>query len=171
MAVAAHEPVADGIADVAGLYADQSATVQRLVRSGVRASEPVIEDACQVAWSRLIDHRHRIRRDTAVGWLVTTARHEALKLIRRENRDVSLEALLDDAGDLPQVGTASSAHELVEFRVALGALGALSERQRRLVWLQGIGLSYAEMAGELGATRRTVERQLSRARRKLGDAL
>ncbi len=170
MAVAVHEPVLDGIADVAGLYEDQSAKVQRLVRSGVRASEPVIEDACQVAWSRLIAQRHRIRRETAVAWLVTTALHEALKLVRRENRDVSLEALLDDRGDLLRAGTAASAHELVEFRVRLASLGTLSERQRRLMWLQGIGLSYAEMAGELGATRRTVERQLCRARRKLGDA-
>ncbi len=170
MAVAAHEPVLDEIADVAGLYTEQSAKVNRLVRSGVRAPEPLIEDACQVAWSRLIDHRHRIRRDTAVAWLVTTALHEALKLIRRERRDTSLEALLDEAGDLPRAMTVASADELVEFRVRLASLAALNERQRRLVWLQAIGLSYAEMAGETGATERTVERQLSRARRKLGDA-
>ncbi|MGO9820233.1 MAG: sigma factor-like helix-turn-helix DNA-binding protein [Solirubrobacteraceae bacterium] len=35
------------------------------------------------------------------------------------------------------------------------------------MWLQGFGLSYAEMAGYTGDSERTIERQVLRARRSL----
>jgi RNA polymerase sigma factor (sigma-70 family) len=164
--------VVGGITDVAELYEDRAGQVRRLVRHEVRAPEPVIEDACQFAWSRLVHHRDRVHRDTAVAWLVSTAIREAFKLIRRGNRDLSLEGLLDQGGDVPGAAAALTPEEIVEHRARLEALRSLPERQRRLVWLQGIGLSYAEMADHTGATERTVERQLLRARRKLrvGDA-
>ena len=60
---------------------------------------PLIEDACQFAWWRLVVHAHRVERRAALSWLAKTAVHEALKLIRREERDVSLEAQLDGAGE------------------------------------------------------------------------
>ena len=46
-------------------------------------------------------------------------------------------------------------------------IGHLPPRQQRLVWLQGLGLTYEEMAGYTGASTRTVERQLLRAKRTL----
>jgi len=60
--------------------------------------------------------------------------------------------------------------ELIEQKDRLESIRLLPERQRQLVWLQGLGLSYREMAGETGMTRRTVERQLMRARSSLADA-
>ena len=57
--------------------------------------------------------------------------------------------------------------DLAEQKSRLDSIQALPERQRRLLWLQGLGLSYREMAGETGMTRRTVERQLIRARSSL----
>jgi DNA-directed RNA polymerase specialized sigma24 family protein len=51
----------------------------------------------------------------------------------------------------------------------LRALDRLPERRRRLIWLQGLGFSYAEMAGVTGDSPRTVERQLRRARQELAD--
>ena len=155
------------IADVGALFERRAAQVHRLVRHEVRAPEPVIEDACQVAWSRLVTHRDRVGRDTAVAWLVTTAMREAFKLLRREQFELSLDELLDDRAQLGESVLGPSAEEIVGHRERLEALRSLSSRQRQLVWLQGVGLSYAEMADETGATRRTVERQLLRARRKL----
>ena len=70
------------------------------MRNDVRAPEAVIEDACQFAWSRLLHHRDRVSRDRAVAWLVTTAVHEAFRLIRREDRELSLEALAEAGRDL-----------------------------------------------------------------------
>jgi RNA polymerase sigma factor (sigma-70 family) len=161
------ESVLGKIADVAELYAGNAVLVRRLVRHEVRAPEPVIEDACQFAWSRLVDHRARVRRATAVAWLVKTARHEAVKQARREGRELSLEVLLDEAGELTEIASVPSAEEMFERRATLASLGILAERQRRLIWLQGLGLSYVEMAEQTGATTRTVERQLLRARRRL----
>jgi DNA-directed RNA polymerase specialized sigma24 family protein len=35
------------------------------------------------------------------------------------------------------------------------------------MWLQGLGFSYGEMAGREGCTKRTVERQVLRAKRSI----
>jgi RNA polymerase sigma factor (sigma-70 family) len=152
--------------DVAALYAAQAGRVRHSVRASVRAPDPVIEDACQFAWSRLVLHRGRVRPETVSAWLVTTAVHEAFKLLRREAREVSLDALLEQAGEAGWAGP-TSLEEVVAQRARLDSIGSLPERQQRLVWLQGLGFSYAEMAGETGDTPRTVERQLHRARRSL----
>jgi RNA polymerase sigma-70 factor, ECF subfamily len=159
-----------GIAEIGELYAHRAGQVHRLVRHEVRAPEPMIEDACQVAWIRLVGHRERVQRDAAVAWLVTTARHEAFRQIRRASRELPLEALVDDNCELGDAASAPSPEEIVEGRMRLQLLRSLPERQRRLVWLQGLGLTYAEMADLTDMTPRTVERQLIRARHKLAVA-
>jgi RNA polymerase sigma factor (sigma-70 family) len=156
-----------GALDVAELYATHASRLRKLVRLSVRASEPVIEDACQFAWSRLFHHRSRVQPEAALSWLLKTAVHEAFKLVRRDSRELSLEGLLERAGDSQPLPATVALDELVEQRARLESISCLPERQQRLVWLQGLGLSYAEMAGETGATTRTVERQLLRARRAL----
>ena len=159
-----------GAVDVGELYALHAHRLGQLVRLGVRAPDPVIEDACQFAWSRLLHHRARVRRESALSWLVKTAVREAFKLLRREGRELSLDALLEHAGDTQPLQMAVGLEELVEQRARLTAIAGLPERQQRLVWLQGLGLSYAEMAGQTGATTRTVERQLLRAKHALVHA-
>jgi RNA polymerase sigma factor (sigma-70 family) len=155
------------VAEVEALYACSAGLVEGQVRSGVTAPEAVIEDACQVAWTRLLDHADRISRDRAVAWVITTAVHEAFKLTRRSARELSLEHMADATGDLHARQTARPADEVVESRLRLGLLDALPERQQRLLWLQGVGFDYREMASRTDATVRTVERQLAKARRRL----
>jgi RNA polymerase sigma factor (sigma-70 family) len=127
----------------------------------------VIEDACQFAWSRLVHHRKRVHRESALGWLVTTAVHEAFKLTRRERRDVSLELALET--QLAPTRQVPSLDDQLERRDRLEAVGALPRRQQRLLWLHAVGLSYREIAAHESCTVRTVERQLLRARRTLRD--
>jgi RNA polymerase sigma factor (sigma-70 family) len=162
--------------DVARLYVEEAVRVRRIVRMSVTASPAVIEDACQVAWTRLLIHRARLRRESARAWLVRVAIREVIKSIQRERRERSLEALLEHGGRSAAGGSADAGmtlptpaliEDLVEQKNRLDSIQALPERQRRLVWLQGLGLSYREMAGETGMTRRTVERQLMRARSSL----
>jgi len=169
----------EDVEDVALLYVEEAARVRRLVRTNVTAPSAVIEDACQVAWSRLLIHRARLRRDSARAWLVRVAIREAIKSLHRERREPSLDALIEqggcsDPGRSPDrammLPTPSLVEDLIEQKDRLESIRALPERQRRLVWLQGLGLSYREMAGETGMTRRTVERQLMRARSSLADA-
>ena len=169
----------DDLDDVARLYAEEAVRVRRIVRMSVTAPPAVIEDACQVAWCRLLIHRARLRRESARAWLVRVAVREAVKSIQRERRERSLEALLEQGGRSVARGSAQTGmtlpapaliDDLVEQKHRLESIRALPERQRRLVWLQGLGLSYREMAGETGMTRRTVERQLMRARSSLAKA-
>jgi RNA polymerase sigma factor (sigma-70 family) len=166
----------DDLDDVARLYAEEAVRVRRIVRMSVTAPPAVIEDACQVAWCRLLIHRARLRRESARAWLVRVAVREAVKSIQRERRERSLEALLEQGGRSAARGSAQTGmtlpapaliDDLVEQKHRLESIRALPERQRRLVWLQGLGLSYREMAAATGMTRRTVERQLMRARSSL----
>jgi RNA polymerase sigma factor (sigma-70 family) len=161
---AQQQPDSAGIGDVGELYGELSKRLEQIVRLGVRAPEPVIEDACQFAWSRLVHHRDRIHRETTLAWLVKTARHEAFKLIRRDGRELSLEATIETAGDASVRLTAPEPDELAVARERLAQLARLPARQQRLLWLHGFGLTYTEMARQTGDTRRTVERQLLRAR-------
>jgi RNA polymerase sigma factor (sigma-70 family) len=159
-----------GAAEVGRLYAAQAVRVRQRVRLGVRAPDAVIDDACQIAWSRLLHHRARVRAETAPAWLVVTALREAYRMLNRQEREPSLEGMLEAVGDIHGRGRGPGLDELVAQRARLEAIGALPERQQRLVWLQGFGCSYEEMAAITGATVRTVERQLLNARRTLAQA-
>jgi RNA polymerase sigma factor (sigma-70 family) len=149
------------------LYRAISKDLERIVRFGVRAPDPVIEDACQFAWARLVHHQARVGRDDARAWLVKTAMREAFKLIGRGSRDDSLEAELEACGEIPAPDLRPGPAEVYEQRERLDTLSSLSPRQGRLLWLYGLGLSYEEIAVQDGCTSRTVERQLQRARRSL----
>jgi RNA polymerase sigma factor (sigma-70 family) len=153
--------------DVDALYRSLSPRLERIVRTDVRASDPVIEDACQFAWSRLVHHAGRVRHETALSWLATTAIHEAFKLIRRQDRELSLDAAVEQAGDAVLAAGAPSSAELFENRERLQAIRSLPERQQRVLWLHALGLSYTEIAIYTGWTPRTVERQLLRAKRTM----
>jgi RNA polymerase sigma factor (sigma-70 family) len=158
--------------EVAELYRRFADRLFRIVAAGVRAPEPLIEDACQFAWSGLVHHRQRVSEDTAPGWLITTALREAKRLARQAHRDASLEAAIDQGVDFPSRRSDRAPDIWAEGRERLGRLGSLPPRQQRLAWLYALGLTYDEIARSQGCTTRTVERQLHRARLSLreGDA-
>src|ERR1700722_13274138 len=52
----------DDLDDVARLYVEEAVRVRRIVRMSVTAPPAVIEDACQIAWGRLLIHRERRER-------------------------------------------------------------------------------------------------------------
>jgi DNA-directed RNA polymerase specialized sigma24 family protein len=161
----------DRSAEVSELYRSMSRRLEEVVRVEVRhASDPVVEDACQFAWDQLVHHHARVGRETALAWLATTAVREAVRLSGREERFLSLEAVIELAGDAAVLGEAPAADEVTERRERLRAVGELPERQQRVVWLKALGLNYLEMAAQTGDTTRTVERQLTRARHALRAA-
>jgi RNA polymerase sigma factor (sigma-70 family) len=151
------------LGDVGDLYRSLSGSLERIVRHGVHAPEPVIEEACQVAWSRLVYHQHRVHRETALAWLSRTAVREAIRLVRRGSRELPLDSA-ESTASAHWLIVDSGPDELVERRARLAALASLPLRQQRLLWLRGLGLSYDEIALRDGCTKRTVERQLSLAR-------
>ena len=57
-----------------------------------RLSPADADDVNQTVWLRLVEHLDEIREPRAVpGWLVTTTRNEALRVIRRRGREVPLD--------------------------------------------------------------------------------
>ncbi len=151
------------------LYRLFSGRLLRIVRNGVRAPEPVIEDACQFAWSRLVHQPDRVEPHAAPGWLIATAVHEALKWVRRTGQEASLETMLEEGFDFASSPGDRSPESFAEGRDRLRGLASLSERQQRLLWLYGLGLTYDEIARGQGCTTRTVERQIQRARTVLRE--
>jgi RNA polymerase sigma factor (sigma-70 family) len=157
------------VGDVDALYRALSPQLEQIVRFDVRAPKPVIEDACQTAWSRLIHHSEGVRREAVLSWLAKTAVREAFKLSRRDGRELSLDAELDGDGELPSASPRPGPAEMLELRERLAEVRRLPTRQQRLVWMSAIGLSYVEMAELTGDSKRTIERQLLRAKGALAD--
>ena len=152
--------------DIAVLYTALAPNLERIVRLDVQASDQVIEDACQFAWAGLVAHADRLRGNGTLSWLAKTAIREAFKLSRRDRRELSLDHALETDGDaLGPPGPAPD--ELIQAREQLASISLLPERQQRLLWLQGLGLSYREMAVHAHCSERTIERQLLRAKRGL----
>src|SRR5437763_16087864 len=81
--------------EIGQLYREFAGHLQQTVRRVAACSDGVAEDACQFAWSGLIHHRARVHDETARGWLVRTAIHEAVKLSRRCGRDLPLDAPIE----------------------------------------------------------------------------
>ncbi|HEY1590300.1 MAG TPA: sigma-70 family RNA polymerase sigma factor [Solirubrobacteraceae bacterium] len=156
------------IADVARVYREMAEPLEQVVRRLVCEAEPVVEDACQSAWCRLVGHRARVREETVFGWLAQTAIHEAFKLSRRRVRDLSLDFELEQGADPVALGP--EPWELLAERERITGVRTLAIRSQRFVWLHALGLSYTEMAAYERCSTRTVDRQLGRARGQLRAA-
>lgn len=144
--------------DLSATYRQLARHLERIVHSDVRAPHAVIEDACQSAWCALVKRHGAVPAEHTLSWLATTARREALRMNRDEQREQPLASTSQDEPVTPPLEL------LAEQRHQLALTGLLPDRQRQVVWLCALGLSYREIAARLGWTERTVERQLSRAR-------
>jgi DNA-directed RNA polymerase specialized sigma24 family protein len=144
------------------LFAGFSKRLLRTVRGVVECPDAVAEDACQFAWSGLLQHRARVCEETAQAWLLQTAIREAVRLTRRCAREPSLEHAVE-AG-LEPAATTPEPWELLAHRERVAEVRELADRPQRFVWLRALGFSYEEMAAREHCTPRTVERQLARAR-------
>lgn len=85
------------------IVAEYAGLVWAVARS-VRLSAADAADVCQVTWLRLVENLDRIRDPAALGgWLATTARREALNLLRqrRELPEDDQSMLVDDRNPAP----------------------------------------------------------------------
>jgi RNA polymerase sigma factor (sigma-70 family) len=119
-----------------------------------RLSNADADDVNQTVWLRLVEHLDTIREPRAVpGWLVTTARHESLRVIRVRNRDV----LLDPQG--PMMDLLAEETDMDEGMVSDERSQALREAMAELsparqellsLLLADPPLSYEEISNKLG---------------------
>lgn len=115
-------------------------------------SSELASDVVQTVWLALLDEVGRVRKAESIRfWLTTVARHEAIRVSRRQRRlgdDVALPYLADASAPI-ELERAERLDQVGAMRVALGKL---SERCRELLHLlfSNEDFSYQEIADLLG---------------------
>ena len=141
-----------------------------------RLSHEDAQDVTQVVWLRLLESLGLLRDPSRVGgWLVTTTRHECLRVIRLRRRRVSageepLSTLVDPAA-LPEEVVTENDHQRAVFAI----VRTLGRRCRQLLELLAFKLSYHDIAelmnmpvGSIGPTRMRCLDQLRELLRAAG---
>lgn len=160
-----------GQPDPESAYLNLAPRLERIVSRNVTAPAGVIEDACQVAWSRWLLRRDEVASGALLAWLATTATREALRMLRTKRREVSLDAAMSAGAEVIELPTrAPGPDDLAQLHERLAEVRRLPVRQQQMVWLVGLGFDYAEIGVCTGDTHRTVERQLHRARHRLRES-
>ena len=136
-----------------------------------RLSASDADDANQTVWLRLVEHLDGLREPRALpGWLATTARHEALALIRRRNRDLPVDpgtTTFEVDGDNPDLDD-----DLVRDLRAQALRDALEElppkrRELLLLMLADPPVSYDEISLRLGIPKGSIGPTRARALEQL----
>ncbi len=129
---------------------------ERLVWSvarGFRLSDADAADVCQTTWLRLVEHLQSINDpERLAGWLATTAKREAISVLRKRDREVPVFDTPDDEdGDADQDPERQTIVQ-DEYRELWTAFAALSERCRSLLRVLAVSPleNYAQMAAALG---------------------
>ena len=156
-------PLTPSVAEMDQLYVELSPQLRRILGAHLQVPECVLEDACQIAWTTLLADPTQVDRPRMLSWLATTARREVLATLKRSEIEQRV------LGQSP-VPEPEDPQRSAEFWERLGRVRRLSRRQQRIVWMQGMGFRYEEIAAETGETVRSVERQLEAARRQLESA-
>ena len=106
----------------------------RSTARGVLRSDADVDEAVQRTWVLLLRNADRIDDPRCLpGWLATTARREALAVLRSQQRAVPSEDVADRvAPDDRDLGTGLMSLEL--RRELHRAVDTLPETQRRIVW-------------------------------------
>jgi RNA polymerase sigma factor (sigma-70 family) len=126
-------------------------------------------DVVQTTWLRLVEHLDRIEDPTRlVGWLVTTARREAMRVLRRSGRErpVVEDTVLDRPDEGPPVDTALLTNE--RDRALWQAFERLNDKCRQLLQIavnepkayDEISAALGMPIGSIGPTRRRCLTQL-----------
>jgi len=150
------------------LVAEHSRLLWAVARS-FRLDAADANDVVQTTWLRLVEHLDRIEDPRRlVGWLVTTARREAMRVLRRSGRErpAGEESALDRADDSPAVDAALLMDE--RDRALWQAYERLGEKCQQLLRIavthpaayEEISAALGMPVGSIGPTRRRCLTQL-----------
>jgi DNA-directed RNA polymerase specialized sigma24 family protein len=150
--------------DEAELYRQHHRDLQRAVAHVVRAPPELIEDACQTAWTALLQGQPEPY--AVFAWLRVVAIHEAYRLSAIDRRDARLKRLRPEDGDWLEIAVdPRSLDDAVEALEALRMLASLPERQRHDLALKVAGYTYEEIRARApGRTMTNVNKSLVKAR-------
>lgn len=153
-----------------GLYERQAATVLRYCRRLLDSREEA-EDALQTTFTQAFGALRRGAAPTAErAWLLAIARNVCNDHWRR-SRGRRFQEVGGDPAVLEDI-VAADEHDRDELIPLRAALETLTGQQRRAILLrEWQGLSYREIADDLGISQSAVETLIFRARRALAQAL
>lgn len=130
-----------------------------------------VADCLQEVYTRLWEHRHRLKdMENPAGYCSVAVRRAAIDMIRQRRRD-----LIHDIEDPPDIADTSptptdATETLDELHIVSTLLGNLPERQREILELSGIsGLSNREIEEVTGLSGENVRVLLSRGRKRLKE--
>jgi RNA polymerase sigma factor (sigma-70 family) len=115
-----------------------------------RLSSATAADVVQTVWLRLLENLDRIRDPERLGaWLATTTRHECLRHIRLDAREMPAfdEAIFERATDQPVETALLTRERNAALRRALSGIG---ERCQALLRMLAAVSSYDEISAALG---------------------
>jgi RNA polymerase sigma factor (sigma-70 family) len=123
----------------------------RTVARGFRLAPADVDDVAQATWLKALEQIHRINDPDAIGgWLVITARREALKSLQRRVREVPSDDI--DRGQDECACPVAAAVQSERTRALRVAVGRLPRGQRRLfgAMLATPDPSYEQLSAALG---------------------
>ena len=127
------------------------------VLRGYRLGEDDLRDVAQTVWLRLVEHLGSLREPRALPmWIITTAKHESVRVLKARARTSPFSALPDGEVDVPQAADTEDLDAALlrdERRTALlAAFAELSERDRALLTLLVADppIPYADISSRLG---------------------
>jgi RNA polymerase sigma factor (sigma-70 family) len=142
------------------LYRANAPALIGIVAGELRRPRAKVEDACQEAWAILARRPDVLDGPAPRAWLVTVAIRECLRAARRDPIPVE---------QLPEA-VAPALDDLLEARAALRQVAELRPVRRRVFERRLAGLSYREIAAELGVTYTNVNRHITESRAELRAA-
>jgi DNA-directed RNA polymerase specialized sigma24 family protein len=162
---------------IATFYREHAARLRRGIRGKtVGLDDATIEDACAVAWERLLGRPDiDLERYQAYWWLYKVALREAWALGRQRRREQPTGGLNGaDEDSLEPVDLDSDVADIVAERIEHASmrevLGGLHWRECRELALFAYGLSYEEIGALTGTSYTAVNRWMTRGRNALRAA-
>jgi len=154
----------------ADLFEEYSRRIYTYCLRQLRSPEEA-EDAVQATYLSACRHLMRgFEPQAAQAWLLKVAENECITRLRSQSR----RARLESGHDVEMIEETVPAHDHQgdELFGIEDALAGLPDQQRRAILLrEWQGLSYREVAAELGISQSAVETLIFRARRSLAAAL
>jgi DNA-directed RNA polymerase specialized sigma24 family protein len=157
---ATHPPVQRG--DETELYEAWAPRLLRSVASCVNTSDANVQDACSIAWMQLL--RCQPRRETALAWLITVAKREAIRLDRADRARDSDGLEVDW---MPDPRSIAVGREVLADTLAM--VERLHPRRRAMLMEHASGYTFVEIAARHGVTRARARTLVYKARLQLTD--
>jgi RNA polymerase sigma factor (sigma-70 family) len=147
------EAAARGSQEAWDLLVDRYNRLVWSIARSFRLSDADAADVCQTTWLRLVERLSTIADpDRLAGWLATTTRREAIRVLHKQDREAPLLDGVDEIDEDEQHNPEAQAIVRDEYRELWNAFAALSERCRILLRVLAVSPldSYAQVAKALG---------------------